>query len=55
MKKEIIKVSAKKARIPYTVEEKAKLFADGHVRSMSHVKKSKKAYKRKPKHCGQEY
>ena len=36
----------------YTEEEKMRLFQEGAIRSMSHVKVSKKIYTRKKKHKG---
>lgn len=36
----------------YTEEEKMKLFKEGAIRSMSHVKVSKKIYTRKKKYKG---
>ena len=36
----------------YTEEEKTKLFKEGAIRSMSHVKVSKKIYTRKSKYKG---
>lgn len=39
----------KKTKFPYSEEEKIKLFAEGHVRSMSKIEKNPKAYKRKSK------
>lgn len=50
MKKEVIKIEVRKSRIPYTLEEKEKLFNDGHIRMMSNIQFNKKRYKRKIKH-----
>lgn len=39
----------------YSKEEIQKLFAEGHIRSMSKVKKSKKTYSRKQKYRNKDY
>ena len=45
-----MKIKAKQTKVPYTEEEREKIFKEGLVRSWSNKEKNKKAYTRKQKH-----
>ena len=49
-RKLIMKIKPRQTRIPYTQEEKEKLFKEGHVRQMAYMTKNKKKYSRKQKY-----
>lgn len=50
-----VTIKVNQVGIPYSHEEKQRLFSDGLVRSMAQVQKNKKTYNRKDKHKSRKY